>query len=126
MAAAGLLFPATGYAGFTLTMVLPGCLAAFPKQTFVGAILIAVGCNSLHPMAPKAPEDCQGIDTQYGGIAHEQVDSVSEHQIAQDVQAPALASKARVIVFPESVVPRWTPETDLFLGRYGHRMEGCR
>ena len=33
--AAGLLFPATGYVGFALTLCLPGCLAVAPKRTLV-------------------------------------------------------------------------------------------
>ena len=37
-----------------------------------------------------------------------------EYQIAEDLKARALASTARVIVFPESVLPRWTPASDLF------------
>lgn len=37
-----------------------------------------------------------------------------EYQIAEDIKARALASTARVIVFPESVLPRWTPAADLF------------
>jgi apolipoprotein N-acyltransferase len=42
------------------------------------------------------------------------VDPVREHQITEDLKARALASKARVIVFPESVLSCWTPASDLF------------
>jgi hypothetical protein len=112
--AAGLLFPATGYAGFAVTLLLPGCLAVFPTRTVVCAVVLSVGCNVTHPKAPEAPADWQGIDTEYGGVAHERVDPVREYQIAEDIKARALASRSRVIVFPESVLPRWTPASDLF------------
>lgn len=112
--AAGLLFPATCYAGFTLTLLLPGCLAVFPRRTVVCAVVLALGCNIIHPKAPEPPTGWQGIDTQYGGVAHERVDPVREYQIAEDIKARALASTGRVIVFPESVLPRWTPASDLF------------
>jgi apolipoprotein N-acyltransferase len=42
------------------------------------------------------------------------VDPVREYQIAEDVKTRALASTARVIVFPESVLPHWTPAAELF------------
>ena len=112
--AAGLLFPATGYTGFALTILLPGCLAVFPRRTVVCAVVLALGCNSIHPKATEAPTGWQGIDTQYGGVAHERVDPVREYHIAEDIKTLALASTARVIVFPESVLPRWTPASELF------------
>lgn len=112
--AAGLLFPATGYAGFALTLLMPGCLAVSPRRTVVCAGVLAIACNAIHPKSPEAPTGWQGIDTHYGGIAHERVDPVREYQIAEDLKARALASTARVIVFPESVLPRWTPASDLF------------
>jgi apolipoprotein N-acyltransferase len=112
--AAGLLFPRTGYAGFALTLLLPGCLMGFPRRTVVCGVVLALGCNVIHPKPPEAPTGWHGIDTQYGGVAHEGLDSVREYQIAEDVKARALASTARVIVFPESVLPRWTPASDLF------------
>lgn len=112
--AAGLLFPGTGYAGFGLTLLLPGCLAVFPRRTVVCAFVLAVGCNATRPKAPEAPPGWQGIDTRYGGTAHDTVNPVREYRIAEDIKARALASTARVIVFPESVLPRWTPAADLF------------
>ena len=112
--AAGLLFPATGYAGFVVTLFIPGCLAVFPKLTIVCAAVLALGCNVVHPRSPEAPTGWHGIDTQYGGVAHERVDPVREYEVAEDLKARAVASKASVIVFPESVLPRWTPASDLF------------
>ena len=90
--AAGLLFPATGYVGFVVTLFIPGCLAVFPKLTIVCAAVLALGCNVIHPRSPEAPTGWQGINTQYGGVAHERVDPVREYQIAEDLKARALAS----------------------------------
>ena len=62
--AAGLLFPATGYAGFALTLFMPGCLTVSPRRTVVCAVVLAVGCNLIHPRPPEVPTGWQGIDTQ--------------------------------------------------------------
>ena len=40
-----------------------------------------------------------------------------DYQIAQEIQARALASQAHVIVFPESVVTNWTDATGVFWNR---------
>jgi apolipoprotein N-acyltransferase len=80
----------------------------------VCAVVLAVACNVIHPKSPEVPTGWQGIDTRYGGVAHERVDPVREYHIAEDIKARALGSTARVIVFPESVLPRWTPASDLF------------
>jgi hypothetical protein len=53
-------------------------------------------------------------DTHLGAISHGPVSPLREYLAAQDIQALAVASSARVVVFPESVVPRWTVSTDLF------------
>jgi apolipoprotein N-acyltransferase len=111
--ASGLLFPATGYTGFALTLFMPGCLPLAPRRTVVCAVAGAVGCNLLYPTSPETPSGWQGIDTHYGSIAYDRVDPVREYQIAEDLKARALASAARVIIFPESVLPRWTPASDL-------------
>jgi hypothetical protein len=112
--AAGLLFPATGYVGFALTLCLPGCLAVAPKRTLVVAATLAAVCNGLHPQWPNVPDDWQGINTNYGAVAHDHLNLLREYQIAEDIQSRSLASPARVIVFPESVIPNWTSATDLF------------
>jgi len=112
--AAGLLFPATGYVGFALTLCLPGCLAVAPKRTLVVAATLAAVCNGLHPQLPNVPDDWQGINTKYGAVAHDHLNLLREYQIAEDIQSRSLASPARVIVFPESVIPHWTSATDLF------------
>lgn len=112
--AAGLLFPAAGYIGLAITVCLPGCLAVLPKQTLVAAVVLAVVCNAVHPQPPNAPANWQGVDTHYGSVAHGRPDAGREYQISQDLQSRSLSSTARVIIFPESVVPSWTDATDLF------------
>lgn len=112
--AAGLLFPATGYVGFALAILMPGCLAVYPKQAAGCVAVLTFVCNLIHPNFRETPPDWQGINTNYGGVANEQANPQREYQISADIQARALASTARVIVFPESVLPRWTPASDLF------------
>ena len=112
--AAGLLFPATGYVGFAMAVCLPACLAVAPKRTIVCAVSVVVLCNAFHPQPPHAPGDWEAIDTHYGAVSHERIDPLREYKIAEDVQSRSLSSTARVIVFPESVIPRWTTATDHF------------
>jgi apolipoprotein N-acyltransferase len=54
------------------------------------------------------------VDTHLGAISHGPVSPLREYLATQDIQALAVASSARIVVFPESVVPRWTMSTDLF------------
>jgi hypothetical protein len=112
--AAGLLFPATGLIGLAISICLPGCLAVAPWQTVIGTLALSMLCNTVNPQPPCAPEGWQGIDTNYGAIANERPNLLREYQIVKEVQARALASTARVIVFPESTVLRWTAATNLF------------
>jgi len=54
------------------------------------------------------------VDTHFGAISHGPISPLREYLAAQEIQNQAAASPAKVIVFPESVVPRWTTSTDLF------------
>ena len=54
------------------------------------------------------------MDTHFGAISHGPVNPLREYLAAQEIQAQAVASSAKVIVFPESVAPSWTASTDLF------------
>jgi predicted amidohydrolase len=67
--------------------------------------------------APRRPATAIGLAScgySPWAISHGPVSPLREYLAAQDIQALVLASSARVVVFPESVVPRWTMSTDLF------------
>jgi apolipoprotein N-acyltransferase len=70
-----------------------------------------------HGMAgpvPSPPSDWEAVNTHFGSIAHGRIDLLREHKAAQEIQSHLLLSPARVVIFPEAVVPRWTAATDLF------------
>ena len=114
LTASGFLFPAWSWSGLILSLAWCGLIAAYPKVGFLGLATIALIANSLHPGDPHPPSDWQAVDTHLGAISHGPVSPLREYLAAQDIQGLAAASPARIIVFPESVVPRWTPSTDLF------------
>jgi apolipoprotein N-acyltransferase len=54
------------------------------------------------------------VNTQFGGAGFGPRDPLSDFAAAQWIQARVLESHARVVVFPESAVPRWNEATELF------------
>jgi hypothetical protein len=75
---------------------------------------MALVANILHPGDRQPPSGWQAVDTHLGAISHGLVSPLREYLAAQDIQALVVASSARIVVFPESVVPRWTMSTGLF------------
>jgi apolipoprotein N-acyltransferase len=54
------------------------------------------------------------VNTSFGVIGSDADDPVASFKAEEWLQQRALESRAKVIVFPETVVPRWTEATDLF------------
>jgi len=114
LTASGFLFPAWSWGGFALTLAGCGLIVAYPKVGFLGLTTVALVANILHPGDRQPPSGWQAVNTHLGAISHGPVSPLREYLAAQDIQALAVASSARIVVFPESVVPRWTISTDLF------------
>jgi apolipoprotein N-acyltransferase len=76
--------------------------------------LLALVLNGLYPHDPKPPSSWQGINTNFGAVAHGRVDPMIEYQTAEWIQQYALSASARVVVFPETVVPVWSTATEAF------------
>jgi predicted amidohydrolase len=111
--ASGLLFPGLGWVGFASCIMLTGALAVWPRKTLATAGMIALGANLLY-REPARPPDWEGVNSNFGGIAHGQFSPMAEYRAAQWIQRRAVSSAAKVIVFPETVVPAWTAATDAF------------
>ena len=110
LAAAGLLFPGTGWLGLAVTAMLPGAIAAWPRTALTGLLFSIIAVHAVHPGDPQPPLTWEGINTVQGpmnGI-------VGEYQAIDSVFNLALNSRASVIVFPEAAVSRWTDMTDAF------------
>lgn len=114
LTAAGFLFPATCCCGLLFYALLTGALAIWPKQAAMAGVCIAAVANLIHPAEPPVPTDWKAIDTHFGSIAHGAPDFLAEYQAAKEIQREALAARAAVTVFPETVVPYWTASTDTF------------
>jgi hypothetical protein len=114
LSAAGFLFPATGWCGLLLCVLIAGALALWPKWAAIAGLCIAAAANLIHPAVPTPPEGWKAINTHFGGIAHGTPNPLAEYQAAEEIQRQALSTRASVIVFPETVVPYWTASTDVF------------
>lgn len=114
LTAAGFLFPAMGWCGLLLCMCLAGALAVWPRRAAVAGVCIIAVANLIHPAALTVPTGWRAINTHFGGIARGTPNPMPEYQAAEEIQRQALAARAAVIVFPETVVPYWTASTDVF------------
>ncbi len=114
LTAAGLLFPGTGWLGLAATLVSIAALCVRPALAGLSIAVIAFSCNLVYSGDPKPPSGWQAVSTHFGGLGLNSVSAEDEFQAAEFIQQAALRSKARVIVFPETAVPRWTEATDLF------------
>ena len=110
--AAGMLFPHTGWFGLIATLLLPGALIRFQHAVAIPAALVVLTLNAVY-LSPQPPRGWQGVNTRFGDI-RDKKDRTAEFRAAQRIQETALASKARVLVFPELAVTRWTEATEAF------------
>jgi hypothetical protein len=125
---AGYLFPGTGWAGLIATMILPGIVLALPTSTGIRHILglalsavIALGLGSqcFAPSGVKPPANWKAVNTHYGDVSS----PFQEFVAAQSIQQGVAASSARVLIFPEAVVPRWSNATKEF---WRQTLANCR
>jgi hypothetical protein len=113
LSAAGVLFPGSEWIGLALVMIIPAVFALKPLMTSVAVLALA---SALHVQAPsihRLSSNWEGIDTAFGNPARPP-EPVATLRAAELIQRTALESRARVVVFPEMVVPRWTEATEAF------------
>jgi predicted amidohydrolase len=114
LTASGFLFPAWSWTGLALSTAGCGFIAALPRAGIPFLTAPALIANLSYPGDPRPPASWQTVDTHLGAISHGPVSPLREYLAAQTIQHQACASSAKVVIFPESVVPRWTASTDLF------------
>ena len=110
--AAGVLFPGAGWIGLLAMLFLPSALVRYPRSATAGAILMSLALNMSY-RAPQIPPGWQGVNTSFGDI-RDRKDRTAEFRAALSIQETALNSNARVLVFPELAVSRWTEATEAF------------
>lgn len=113
LTAAGYLFPRTSWFGVLAVLMAVGSLAAFPKTAASLTVLVAALANFTYS-GPAHQIPWEGINTHFGGISHERTTPLSDLNAVEAIQRLALASSARVVIFPEAIVPNWGVATDAF------------
>lgn len=108
----GPLFPGLGFAGTAATIAVMTSVAQRHVAALVWLALFSVAANTFHT-SPRSPNGWVGYDTQFG-VVHDPRTPMPEFQAADTIQQQAASSNAKVLVFPEGVIPRWTEATDAF------------
>lgn len=116
LTAAGFVFPGTAWLGLlAVALVCAGmCIKRSVIYTVIAAVVFGALAQLDYPGDPLPPVGWEAVDTRFGAIAHGPADPIREYIAAQAIQHRAENARARVLIFPEMVVPRWTAATDLF------------
>jgi len=130
LTAAGYLYPSTSWAGLAATALLPGVLLAARgmalRRRFAAVCLAFVICGSL-AISGRARTSFEaatlpgwvGVNTHFGDVSQ----PFRDYGAAAFIQEKAAESPARVLIFPEFIVPRWSEATDAFWRR---TLDRCR
>jgi len=121
LSGAGYLFPGTGWLGLATVALLPAILlAAEPlvgRQRRVVACCtmalcagLAIGPRLLGSTDREAPRGWVAVNTYFGDVS----EPFRDFAAAQFIQETAAKAPARVLIFPEAVVPRWSEATEAF------------
>jgi hypothetical protein len=122
---AGYLFPSMGWAGLAAVAFLPGILlSAQPLSWRVRAAVISLAvalciASHLYSGDVEPPYGWTAINTHFGDLSQ----PFRDFQAAQFIQQKADKSSARVLIFPEAVVPRWSEATEAF---WRQSLDHCR
>jgi hypothetical protein len=130
LTAAGYLFPGTAWAGIVAVVLTAGILLATGALTFRRGCVVqcfvitlctglAIGGRCVRSGDPEPPRDWVAVNTHFGDVSQPFRDFLA----AQFIQQRAAASSARVLIFPEAVVPRWSEATEAFWRR---SLDRCR
>src|SRR5260370_22974447 len=111
---AGLLFRSTDGWGRAARTLAPGLLALWPRSVTLAIAAAAALCNLTCSPIHKPPPGWIAIDTHFGAISHGANSVTAEYEAAHVIQRAALVADAKVILFPETIVPTWTAATDAF------------
>lgn len=121
LVSAGYIFPGTDWAGLAAVVLLPGivlCSLALSLRRRCVVLGFSAGfCIGFTIAAPpdhsQTPPDWIAVNTHFGDVSQ----PFQEFPAAQFIQQRAAGSSARVLIFPEAVVPRWSEATEAFWRR---------
>jgi hypothetical protein len=116
LTAAGILFPGTKWLGLFALAALSSFACVSPWRAAVATIAMALLAHANYPGDAVAPSTWEGVSTCFD-VVNNANDPMPEFEAASSVRRIALSSTSRVLVFPESTVPRWTEATEAFWRR---------
>jgi apolipoprotein N-acyltransferase len=130
LTAAGYLFPSTSWFGLAAVALLPGVLLAArgvaPRLRLAVACLAFAACDVLAisgrvrtPVEAEAIPGWVGVNTHFGDVSQ----PFHDYAAATFIQQKAAETPARVLIFPEFIVPRWSEATEAFWRR---TLDRCR
>jgi apolipoprotein N-acyltransferase len=130
LTSAGYLFPSTGWAGLAAVALLPGVLLsargvarrgrlAVACLTFATCGLLAFGGRARTRVEAETIPGWVGVNTHFGDLSQ----PFRDYAAATFIQQKAAESPARVLIFPEFIVPRWSEATGAF---WRHTLDRCR
>ncbi len=112
---AGYLFPGTSWLGAATAAFSPGLILSMGRHASGAAhtslsaavaavIALAVAAQVSAPARMPPPAGWEAIDTNFGDISQ----PAQEFRAMRAIQQRVATSSARVLIFPESMVPRWS------------------
>src|SRR5689334_6833704 len=110
---AGVLFPNSAWFGIVAALAIPGLL--IHKKSRLVALVVASAASIIlnaHAKKTTIPTGWAGEMTQIH--RPRQADDFVDFAIEEQLQGFAQSSSAKVLVFPEGAVRRWTDATDAF------------
>ncbi len=130
LTAAGYLFPGTAWFGLAAVALLPGIILstyALARRRrcavlcLAGASAVAVAIGGRHFTRGDAapPPGWFAVNTHFGDVSQ----PFRDFPAAQFIQQKAAETSGRVLIFPESVVPRWSESTEVF---WRQSLDRCR
>ena len=127
LTAAGYLFPGMSWIGLSIVALAPGAILATAtvatrrtSAIVCGAVALCVVAVQLsYPGDIQPPQGWFAVNTHFGDVSQ----PFRDFAAAQFIQQTAATNPARVLIFPESVVPRWTEATAAF---WHQTLDQCR
>jgi hypothetical protein len=110
---AGVLFPNSAWFGITAVLAIPGLL--IHKKTRLVILVVASATSiflNIHAKETTIPTGWVGEMTRIH--RPRKADDLADFAIEEHLQRAAQSSRAKVLVFPEGAVRRWTEATDAF------------
>jgi hypothetical protein len=130
LTAAGYLFPGTAWFGLAAVALVPGIVLsthalAWRRRCAVSclvgasAVALAIGGHLFTRSDAVPPPEWIAVNTHFGDVSQ----PFQDFPAAQFIQQKAAKTSARVLIFPESVVPRWSESTEAF---WRESLDHCR